>query len=141
MINNLKFIIIIVTFNFIALKSFDSDCSEGDYNNFFELCIEVWTQIDLIRAINSSDEQKNIFLKEFIDHILNIYKQSDKLFTKKCLFNFQNKFEHAKSLLSDLKNSFEEVFENLSNLPEFIASKFILEKLILSLEVPIEIEV
>lgn len=110
-------VFLVIAFNTIKIKTQDNALHESEYKVFVDLCLEIWTKIDLLRAIEVDDAQKALFLEEFINDIFNIRGQVQRLTIKNYLNKSSDKLEHAISLTNELKESFEEAF--ISVAPSF----------------------
>lgn len=116
-----------ILFLFLQFFAYSIENDEG----LNELCMNLWTTIDLVRAINIKDYQKDYFLNKIFDNLLNIYAEYK--YNK-----FRNKLCNEKNLieiLDSVKENFHEVFANDNN-KAYISSCFILEKLLCLLKSP-----
>lgn len=104
--------------------------------HFLTTCMDFWTNIDLIRAIHTTQEQKMEFLQELIDYILLMYKKYD---TVQPDWD-QEKLGDLISVLEEILISFTEVFQDLEFLPCYITCCFILNKLITMLKYISDVE-
>lgn len=105
------------------------------YNYVNNKLMQIWTNIDLIRAINSTEEQKKEFAKNIFKELLIINKA----------INLNLKFKEKttdikviKKLIRSIISNFNEVFNSI-DIKESILISFILNKILLNLKYPIYI--
>jgi len=107
-----------------------------NHNNFIQDLMELWTQIDLVRAINIDNKQKKKFIKDLYFHVISIYDKYDYL----PLSNMgSEKIKEIEELIGSVMSHFEDVFGNINN-AKTLRIYFILNKIFSSLKRPFGIE-
>lgn len=126
-------VLIIFLFGGFALKA-----QNELYESFVENIMVIWTKIDIVRAINTDNNHKNIFLEELIDHSLNAYYLSQlikvvpEFFSGDCDKDMVN-------LIAYVQESFEEVFHPVKN-DDFHVFCFVLQQIVNLLKTPENVE-
>ncbi len=105
---------------------------------FSELCMELWTKIDLVQAINADQELKKNILKELNKGIETLYCSSKKL-NKKIYRTHRANASEPLALVMAVREAFSLAFKE-SRDKHFLSSYALLNRLIDSLEAPIDID-
>lgn len=126
----------ILKFNFIFLHFYIINSEIGICNYLNKNLMQIWTNIDLIRAIYSTQEQRQEFAQNIFLDLLALNKNINLNLIYK---EEKKQIKKVKKLLRKVINSFNEVFNNL-DIKESILISFILNKMLLNLKYPIYID-
>ncbi len=105
---------------------------------FSELCMELWTKIDLVQAINTDQALKKNILKELNKGIETLYCSSKKL-NKKIYRTHRASIREPLLLVMAIREAFLLTFKE-SRDKHFLSSYTLLNQLIAQLETPIDID-
>jgi len=127
-----------VTFFMLFFGSIDLYGQYNFYESFVENIMTIWTKIDIVRAINTDNSQKNIFLEDLINDSFDAYYLSRHI--KKLPEFMEEEYDKDMvNLIACVQESFEEVFCPVKNI-DFHVFCFVLQKIVNVLKTPENIE-
>lgn len=96
-------------------------------DNFVNLCMDIWTQVDIIRAINTTDAQKKQFIDDMADIIVKLHYQMQLIKQNVSNKNILKQY-NLEDLVQCIENSFNDVFPNIAS-SGFTTISFLLSKI------------
>lgn len=126
-----------VVFLILFFGSIDLYSQYNFYESLVENIMTIWTKIDIVRAINTDNSQKNIFLEDLINDSFDAYYLSRHV--KKLPFTGEEYDKDMVNLIISVQESFEEVFCPVKNV-DFHVFCFVLQKIVHVLKTPENIE-
>ena len=105
---------------------------------FSALCMELWTKIDLLQAINAHERYKEEILKEFTKSIERLYRCSNKI-KQKIYRSRHSSGPDTIMLIYAIKEAYETVFKESTN-EHFKASLALLNRTIDQLITPVDVD-
>lgn len=98
----------------------------------------IWTKIDIVRAINTDHNQKNMFLKDLLSDSLDAYYLLRQLKTVPNISNVQYD-QDIVNLVQSVRKSFQEVFCMVNNVDVYCFG-FVLQNIVNLLKMPEDIQ-
>lgn len=109
-------------------------CKASSYESFLKRCMDVWTNLDLVRAIYTTDDQKEEIRTELVKMVEELWKEYRALSR---IIKSQSKVDRDGliDLLETVKESFCSIFCK-GTCPVYSKTVFLLNKLIETLKAP-----
>lgn len=122
-----------------GVSSFYGQHDENDLGkSLVHTVMDMWTKIDIVRAINTDYDQKNIFLEDLINDSFEGYYISRQI--KRAAVISNARFDQDLiDLIATVRKSFEEVFCPVNN-ADFYVFCYVLQKIVNVLKIPEHIE-
>jgi hypothetical protein len=106
---------------------------------FSALCMDIWTKIDLVQAINKNEELKKQVLEELNKGIYRLYRATNKLKRRMHRSRCNGQEIDPYRLILSIRDALETVFKN-SESPFLIDSQVLLNRMIDELITPVDID-
>lgn len=123
-------------FLFQTLKcEFERKIPNDLHQNFINCCMDIWTRIDLVRAINANHEQKDDFLDDIFILLIMSYNQFKKI--KDCIITQDDEIviKDISELIVLIEKSFKEVFSKIKT-GSYLGIIYLIKRMKKELKIP-----